>query len=1457
MSARTSLRSNADFNPITLPSASRPQYVNDEGYEYDPNDIDDDQQGRGKGYGVEGLEEVIEGGEEAEAVDEEVGGDDDEDVIMDDIQVEYQEEQEEEEQEEEEEQKTEPLLSIAESLVLPYSLVQTRIYHRTSLFPHIFSHPVIPSHNKPRARPPPKGTFIFPTPTALIHPLPHTEYHGPLRPHIAESSTSIPVPIPPTVPGESSNSHEHNNPSASTSTPPPTTKGSRTPRSKKTAHAEEVEWPAHEIECISRCTLTVGPISYPGTEIWLGHFVEPRITQAKKERAKPGEKKEKRKLLAQDTMKRAKIKKTGSGAEGETPRRAHPKPSKSKSTPNSSGPVRPPPYVPTHIPRPPIHRLPPGPMTTSVARPIPPAAASTSARPTASPQLIQLVNQAASRHSWLSSLIYKAAGSTANQTELERLGKAVARLSRGEPIDDLAPPPVPPGQAVAGIEPSTAAQARPVTATGGPVVAQSVTNPDSSVSVSATATTGSPAPKPAPPASSSGTTPTTMTPANPPAASTTNAIDTKPDEPDSDDEIDMSGPKQIGGGPLPSDLDHADAPPDSSQTVADLPRPSHSSPPRPSPLSSPVDDGATSITAAPRLPPTHVLSPPSAAADSIITAYPAAVATMPAIVNPLFANESTNTAPNTAYSRPPSVPPFAQPSPSPRLPTPTPPPPVPPKRVHPLPPPFLLVAFKEQPTEKYLIPLGKNSFISRVGGDYVTGPRPPTPEPELQHDLNPESTKIKLETNPSTIPSLSSEPAQIESPLGPVVNPDDVPPAIPLIAGKPLRSRTRQSLGRHVKDLPSQITVLTPPPAEAIPTPIPQPETEPELKEKPKPTSGLPPLPSQSPAAGTVLISTVIPSGIFRWEKVDWEKLGKGIPFDNPEFKDDEISEPTIKEEPKDETSSAIKPSKPLRDLRHPRSNSDIAVEHKSKPRSTNPSLLNLAAEDFMNPQGDIQPVTIRLMGITDEVWKRMKQVVDTVEKNEIEAMVKVEPELLNGLDQETLDDNKRRNQDIPFPSNSAALIDKGEVNQDGLPNGKSPLSITPQLPVALTKSPRLSSKALASLKSVYLSRKTAHFTSLLKRVPPRSFLQTRVAPPRSSELVDATTDKWAPRPYPMSTKPLFVTNDDENDDGNENGDDVRLEIEFSPEPNNGKSNKKKGGDSKVTFEMPVSYDKLDEKIEQGVLQNLNKRKYTRSKKNDKDGDGNVEVKEKKKKKGKRGTQHGICEGCGKENIKVWRRGPTGRGTLCSPCGDLFVAKKLGPLKRPGAMKVLLGEGDGADEEKGDDTMIQVEEEQETQSEHPTPNVDAVEGSSKIPAAADEDKSALSTAKAEEPIEEGDRAPAGAENVPTVPSSIKGNDPTPPLLVNQPNAVSNDFPDPVSVLTTNGSTTDRLDPVNPEKSGTVIESQSSTSVSAEEQITPSSHLGKSGSKSGSGQAVQGDLETGNDFQVHEKMDVDV
>lgn len=154
-------------------------------------------------------------------------------------------------------------------MILQYSLIQTRYHHLNNLFPHIFSHPAVPAHSRPRARPPPKGTFLYPTPKPVA-PLPAREYHAPLKKDKGKKDKGKDSDDAEKdgEKGKEEDAKEGENKDEVEAKK----KGSR----RKAKAAEGTPAPPHEIECIARVTLQVGPMSFPNTELWVGQFVEER-----------------------------------------------------------------------------------------------------------------------------------------------------------------------------------------------------------------------------------------------------------------------------------------------------------------------------------------------------------------------------------------------------------------------------------------------------------------------------------------------------------------------------------------------------------------------------------------------------------------------------------------------------------------------------------------------------------------------------------------------------------------------------------------------------------------------------------------------------------------------------------------------------------------------------------------------------------------------------------------------------------------------------------------------------------------------------------------------------------------------------------------------------------------------------------------------------------------------------
>jgi len=345
--------------------------------------------------------------------------------------------------------------------------------------------------------------------------------------------------------------------------------------------------------------------------------------------------------------------------------------------------------------------------------------------------------------------------------------------------------------------------------------------------------------------------------------------------------------------------------------------------------------------------------------------------------------------------------------------------------------------------------------------------------------------------------------------------------------------------------------------------------------------SVLPPVPGTKPADGAVLLSTFLPTD--GWLRPDWEELETHLPFgkaDGIKLKQESPLPPT--------------PSLP---------NVPVGPSIAPRPRAT-PKLLNLGAKSFLPLEGDLHAVTIRLSDINDRVWRRVKWIMEEVERAEMAADGETEPKL-------------------PAADSTPTIGNSADFAQPAL---SASASTDPSRPP--------SAKVIPLPRSTYLHKKRSRFQSLLRRVPPRPFLRYRLPQPIPS-LIEATSDKWAPRPYPISTKPLYTTDDA----------DLQLHLPLPPTPSSpgtSKKRRRKEDEPEVTFEMPVSLDALDERVAEGAMRSLGARGRGRGRGR---GGGGGKVDDGRRRYGKRAVPGRVCEGCGGEGLKIWRRGPGGKGT--------------------------------------------------------------------------------------------------------------------------------------------------------------------------------------------------------------------
>lgn len=607
------------------------------------------------------------------------------------------------------------------------------------------------------------------------------------------------------------------------------------------------------------------------------------------------------------------------------------------------------------------------------------------------------------------------------------------------------------------------------------------------------------------------------------------------------------GPKQVGGGSIDPELR-----PDIQKPLIPLSA-SQSPTVRPVAAVTPTVTSATSTTAASTAASTGNATSQSARPPNAV----------PPVYTPLFANSSARPGPSKSVTTPVQGNPVRPMQPP------------PPRRIYPLPPPFLLVAFKEIPTEKYLLPLGLHAFVSRVSGDHVTHPTPKPPIPEATHLAATIGTASSGSSQPLATASHSTPAGAVSQqvPTQPIATPTDSGSV-----ARPANKRTRASLGRGAKE-----QMVEPPSAVEE---KPKVEAPPPITSKASIslTSTLPPTPGMQPVKGTVLMSTMVPVGT--WQRPDWPSLGSRLPFDNTEFdqKAAQAPAPSTSQPGPSISSSNV----PVADLNGP--STEAAAPKSSPEQSAKPEkryVLNLGAEDFLPPGSAVQAVTIRIEGLDDYAWRRMRSVMFQIDAAEQRNLADLQPELLE-----------------PPPATIS---------------GTDP---------ALTRKPIFDPANHPRLRDAYSSRRKAYFQDMLGRVPNRSFPRYRL-PSVRSDLADVGVERWALRPYPISTKPLYHASPPPEGEDYEQMEELAVPAK----------KKRNQVEEKVTFEMPVSLDQLDERVEAGAKRSVKARGSGGRGRTKKPEDPN------KKRYGARALPGRICEGCAQKGLRVWRRGPGGSGT--------------------------------------------------------------------------------------------------------------------------------------------------------------------------------------------------------------------
>jgi len=523
----------------------------------------------------------------------------------------------------------------------------------------------------------------------------------------------------------------------------------------------------------------------------------------------------------------------------------------------------------------------------------------------------------------------------------------------------------------------------------------------------------------------------------------------------------------------------------------------------------------------------------------------------------------------------------------------------------------LLIAFKEMPTEKFLLPLGSQSYVSRIGSSAVTkdlaAPGAATPTEAIKSDV---TTGAEKSTETAAV-------AAVETPL----------PA----SG---RGRTRQSLGRSATkptvvkkeesksvDVPKLVELQQPPPS-APRQPV---------------RSELPPLPGISPPHGTVLLSTIIP--VDDWLRPDWDKLAQRMPFYSKAY-DEAVFPPSTGMNASDTPAASASTADPINVPRSPKTRARVppsprshrridAAPQKPSERDIDPNtLLNMGAESLMPPEGNVRAVTIRLEGVDDTAWTKMRWVMDHIDGVEMKALGAARPDLLEA----SVTAPASPTPPAPVPTSTGGTSSAPARTPAPVPDSTPIPTATPSAPRPPVPKP-FDPTLHPRLRKAYDEYRRIRVQGLLARVASRTFPKYRL--PARTDIKDALSDRWAPRKYPMSTRPLYLTSPPPEGEG----EGELEEEEIVPQP----KRKRGQAEEEVMFEMPVSLDMLDERVEAGAKKSVNRRvgklKLGKLKEPKLTLSGRV------KNVGKRSKPGMVCEGCARTDQKVWRKGPGGKGT--------------------------------------------------------------------------------------------------------------------------------------------------------------------------------------------------------------------
>ncbi|KAL7424790.1 hypothetical protein Q5752_000474 [Cryptotrichosporon argae] len=377
--------------------------------------------------------------------------------------------------------------------------------------------------------------------------------------------------------------------------------------------------------------------------------------------------------------------------------------------------------------------------------------------------------------------------------------------------------------------------------------------------------------------------------------------------------------------------------------------------------------------------------------------------------------------------------------------------------------------------------------------------------------------------------------------------------------------------------------------------------------------------------------------------------------------------------------------------------------------------ILNIAAEKFISDDAPARAITIRLEGVDDRVWRWIKAVMDEVERAELVELSRERPELLRELlldggestiaspAKDAAGDTSAATATVPSASAQSPLS-----SATGSASGSSAVVTSPAAPTA-AKPPFLS-----RLRAAYADLKRTYLSALAARAPPLRFPHFRLAAPIPA-IADVLTDKWAPRLISLSTRPLVKASEVEVEGDGE------VEYDYVEEP---APKRRKGQDEDVAYEMPDDLGALDERVEAGVQRGPKR--------------GKAKV--------PRGEKGAVCEGCARNDVKVWRRGPGGASTLCNACGMKYLAGELGELLAPNTKAAVIKAEPGAD---GADAASEAASGPKIASEPATAAAQPMDASDSLPVPTQ--VSATDAAGTLEPSQDGIRPfPSAAESVESI-----------------------------------------------------------------------------------------------------------